>query len=271
MSFPQDNNRLIERLICLLPKPEAPDWELMTDQYESSIWDVEPTMQVCAVGENDTVVIDGAMGCQIQWDTFTTLKVLGRSSFRRSMAGFIVRSMPVTLIGGITLAIFIPISAAFLVLVLLFVVLPSPYLVWKVYGGKFWNVEPALFGIEGFVPVEVVEGMLFGVRMNRMKWSAFGSPLSRHAEGEMVLERDANSVEDWSQPLMDPVPTVPTYPVIPIGPCDPCGACQGSGTRFPGCNYHETYLSCQQKSRSPMGQLKVSFKSRGRHFPVRVS
>ena len=46
--------------------------------------------------------------------------------------------------------------------------------------------------------------MLFGVRMNRMKWSAFGSPLSRHEEGEAVHERKTSAVAEWwSKPLLD--------------------------------------------------------------------
>ena len=256
MSFPQDNEGLIERVVCLLPKPEAPDWELMTDQYESSLWDINPFMQVCAVGENDTVLIDDARGCQIQWDSFARINTSRRGTFKRRFAAFVLRHMPLIMILSANLAHFSPLfGGVVLTLVLLFLVLPSPVLVWRFYGGKLWDVEPALFGIEGFVPVEVVEGMLFGVRMNRMRWSAFGSPLSRHEEGDVVHERMASGVGDWDEPLLQQ--TVDTYPVVPVSPCATCAACENGGSRFETCKYHETYISCQQRSSNKMGELKV--------------
>src|SRR5688572_23407946 len=104
MSFPQDSEKFIERLICLLPKTPDEDWELMTDQYECSVWDIYPDMQVCAVGENDTVIIDGAKGAQIQWDTFTNPSTEKGESFKRRLVRFVLRYMGLFLMVCMALA-----------------------------------------------------------------------------------------------------------------------------------------------------------------------
>jgi hypothetical protein len=54
LSLPQDSDRLMERLICLLPETPEQNWELMTDQYKASLWDIYPDTQVCGIGENGT-------------------------------------------------------------------------------------------------------------------------------------------------------------------------------------------------------------------------
>lgn len=261
MSFPEDNDQLMERLICLLPKSANENWELMNDQYESSLWDIYPKIQVSAVGENDTVVIEGALGAQIQWSNFHELNTTKRAGFKRSLFVSMVVMTPAAFFLALAITAFIPfIGIPFLMLVLIFLILPSPWYVWTAYGGKLWSVEPAFFGIEGFVPVEVIEENLFGVRRNRMKWSAFGSPLSRHKEGAPVHERNAAALGSDAETGALLPQTVDTYPVVPISPCAPCEACGGddrSRSRFTMCNNHETYISSQQKSGSDMGEMKV--------------
>ena len=58
------------------------------------------------------------------------------------------------------------------------VLLAAPYLLLRAYDGRLWNQQPWLFGFEGYLPVDVLERQLFGAR-GRLRWSAFGSPLSR--------------------------------------------------------------------------------------------
>ncbi|XXH00858.1 hypothetical protein Hte_007209 [Hypoxylon texense] len=65
LPLPQGSDRLMKRLICLLPQREEP-WEQMSDQYNASLWDIYPSAQICGVGENDTTVVDGLQGAMIQ-------------------------------------------------------------------------------------------------------------------------------------------------------------------------------------------------------------
>ena len=77
------------------------------------------------------------------------------------------------------------ITAGAILLVLgLLCILAGPKLLLKLYGGKLWNVQPWLFGIEGYVDIGVLEGYVFGLNQGYLNWSPFGSPLSRHHKDE---------------------------------------------------------------------------------------
>jgi len=262
MSFPQDSDRLMERMISLLPHRYGESWEHMTDQYRCTLWDIWPEVHVCAVGENDTVVVDCAKGAQIQWSTFHNLTVMKRDALRAIFIPFIVYFSPILIIACAVAAVATPSAGPFLAILALAMALPLPWLVWKFYGGKYWGVEPAFFGIEGFVPVEVIEESLFGVRQNRMKWSPYSSPLQRHVDGTTLKERkvSASSGNVEAQSLL---PDIETYSVKAINPCSPCGYCASQNTDFGVCDKHETYASCQERSRSRMGEMKV----RNAEFP----
>ncbi|KAM5363631.1 hypothetical protein ACJZ2D_011915 [Fusarium nematophilum] len=260
LSLPQDNDRLMERLICLLPNDPSENWELMTDQYRCSLWDIEPDTQVCGVGENDTVIISGAKGALIQWDMFSPVQTLQRLTIKRMVWLLIVIYSPLTFYtaigllcsnlegsktaGGILLAI-----------TLIFFMLPSPYYIWKIVGGKVHASEPCFFGFEGYLPIGIIEEKIFGLSLNRLQWSPYGSPLSRHTEGASTNERyikypDSSSE---SQLLPEQVGVIKTYPVIPIDPTSRCSYCADRAE----CIYHETLASIREKSRSQMGCQKV--------------
>lgn len=262
----------MERMICLLPNSPEEDWELMTDQYKASLWDIYPEIQVCGVGENDTVIIDGARAAQIQWSMFSPVRTATNFTGKRWCFMQIVVWSPILFYTSIILTAVIPmVGVPFLVVVLLLLILPSPYFVWALFGGKLWQVEPCFFGIEGYVPKEVIEEKLFGLHLDRLSWSTWGSPLSRHREGSMVLERSVSyseSTEETATLLNKEGPatsvnitstsigSIPTYPVEAVDPTHPCSHC----ARVPGvthCAYHPTAASLQQCSHSPMGQLKV--------------
>ena len=298
LSLPQDSDRLMERLICLLPDRLDQSWELMRDQYRASLWDIYPDTQVCGIGENDTVIVDGARGAQIQWDQFTRVRTLRRLTLKRWFFLKLVIWAPLLfIVGAVTAALSAPVytrvltsfgtvvyvtgnpagyaaGLAILIPTLLLLILPAPYFLWHLFAGKFWEVEPCLFGIEGYVPLEVIEEKLFGTHSNRMCWSAWGSPLSRHRQGKALQERAVHYAVDEddndddngldSTPLLPRQPkqqqppavsAIHTYPVETIDPCAPCDACAGQGGRY--CRFHPTPASCQDLSRSPMGQTKV--------------
>jgi hypothetical protein len=52
-----DNNMLLERLMCTLPKTPEQHWSDMSDAWNVNLWDIYPKCQVAGVGNNDTVII----------------------------------------------------------------------------------------------------------------------------------------------------------------------------------------------------------------------
>ena len=79
------------------------------------------------------------------------------------------------------------------------IMLAAPKLLRIVYGGKFWNTQPWLFGFEGYMDIETIEYQIFGARLGRLTWSAFGSPLSRHRSDEYG---DCEAVDPCSDPAV---------------------------------------------------------------------
>ncbi|KAK4118234.1 hypothetical protein N657DRAFT_583995 [Parathielavia appendiculata] len=291
LSLPQDSDRLMERLICLLPDTPDQNWELMTDQFKASLWDIYPDTQVCGVGENDTVIVDGAKGAQIQWSGFTSVRTLRRlTTKRKAFLRFLAWSPLLFFIGVIIAAVSAPnpparyggaygshslgsfgptiqrdayaAGLAITIITLLLFILPAPYFLQRLHAGKLWEVEPCFFGIEGYVPLEAIEEKLFGISGRdgpRLRWSEYGSPLSQHREGKAKHERvvryryhDTNNVG-----AVDTVSAIDTYPVETVDPTSPCAACAPiNGGQY--CHYHPTVASCHNAStRSAMGQMKV--------------
>lgn len=76
-----------------------------------------------------------------------------------------------------------PIGAVLLVYCLLMVGL-SPWQLRVMYGGKIWKTQAWLFAFEGYMPIEKIEKRIFGARMNRLDWSPYSSPISRHKPNE---------------------------------------------------------------------------------------
>ena len=287
LSLPQDSDRLMERLICLLPNAPDENWELMTDQYHASLWDIYPDTQVCAIGENDTVVVDGFRGAQIQWSHFDKIRTLRRETFKRAAFVFILSYSPLLFFIGIIIAgtsapprlpagsrFTVPVNPAYqagvaiVVVTLVLFLLPVPYFLWNLFSGKLWAVEPCFFGIEGYVPLSAIEERLFGMGAGagakpRLRWSAYGSPLSRHKQGERMLERavhyhypDSSSSSSLLLPATHEIDTVSTYPIETIDPTSPCSACLPPNP--PTCRHHPTPASCHAMSTgAAMGEMKV--------------
>ncbi|KAH7120254.1 hypothetical protein B0J13DRAFT_567684 [Dactylonectria estremocensis] len=258
LSLPQDNDRLMERLICLLPNDPSENWELMTDQYRCSLWDIQPDTQVCGVGENDSVIISGAKGALIEWDMFSPVQTLQRQTIKRMVILTIIIYSPVMFYTGIGLVASgdKTTGGILLAIALIFFMLPSPYYIWKLVGGKIHASEPCLFGFEGYVPIGIVEERIFGMCLNRLQWSPYGSPLSRHIQGAPINERFIQYSEDSaSEPQLLPkqVGVIETYPVIPIDPTSGCAHCAGRTE----CTNHETVASIREKGLSNMGRQKV--------------
>jgi hypothetical protein len=131
LSLLNDNDRLLERLICLQPDlTQRQPWYSLQDAYHASLWDVEPCIQVAGIvnaqpakdpssnpqsdqkdhlGETQIIVLDGAFGAAIKWERLERVAFLKRSTLLQLFARFLIRGFSgwfffgliMTIIGGI--------------------------------------------------------------------------------------------------------------------------------------------------------------------------
>lgn len=172
----------------------------MEDQWGVSLWDVIPSTQVCGIADHDTVIIDGGYAAAIRWKAFAHVASLTQDSWRRFFFRYAFRSTSYFFIVGISLLskgisvqnaenaygestagsqTYIAIGAIFLVIALFFILL-SPYIIRVLYTGKFWGTQAWFFGFEGYMDLSTIEQHIFGADMGHFKWSTNGSPLSVH-------------------------------------------------------------------------------------------
>jgi hypothetical protein len=167
----------------------------------------------------DTVIIDGLKAAKVRWKSFAPVCTVKRKTFMRLLIDIILRWSSIMFIIGIALmAMAVTVSAAsggyggysgysrrgyttyysgssyaassvdptYILVGLLFFLpglfctLFTPELLLKRSGGKIWGNQPWLFGIEGYCNIGEIEAAIFGINLGHLKWSAFGSPLSRH-------------------------------------------------------------------------------------------
>jgi hypothetical protein len=216
MSLLNHADYLLERLICVQPVTPDQDWYDVSDAYDAKLWDIYPTCQISGVGHadsnmdddlkaqvNDTVIVDGMRAAKVRWKSFAPVARGNMFSWKRWFVANLLRHANLFfLIGIILIGIGNATSAefsdtgldggggslitggAFLLVVALICILGSPKFLPLVFGGKFWNTQPWLFGVEGYVDIGVLEGYVFGLNQGFLKWSPFGSPLSRHYKDE---------------------------------------------------------------------------------------
>lgn len=202
LSLLNDSNALLERLICVLPPARGEPWHTLQDFWGVKLWDIYPTVQVAAIADQQTVVLDGAFGASIEWAELRKVSFVKRKTIWRTAGSFIVRFAPSCLI--LTTALLAQVAespvqqfdrdgsgvtsrpnpmigfAIALFLVAFFAVALLPYAMLSLYGGKFWSTEAVLFGLEGRADLEALERTLFGFHQGRLRWSPHGSTLSEH-------------------------------------------------------------------------------------------
>lgn len=209
LSLANDNNLLLERLICILPSTPSQPWYEMEDQWGVSLWDVIPSTQVCGIADQDTVIIDGGYAAAIRWKAFAHVADLTKDSWRRFLFRYAFRSTSYLFIVGISLlsngvasdsGSYIAIGAIFLVISLSLTLL-SPYLIRLLYTGKLWYTQAWFFGFEGYMDISTIERHIFGAEMGHLKWSTNGSPLSVHTPNEYgeCIGRDPTTVPETAR------------------------------------------------------------------------
>ncbi|KAL8650078.1 MAG: hypothetical protein Q9226_005296 [Calogaya cf. arnoldii] len=238
LSLANDSNMLLERLICLLPPSPYEPWHCFQDHWDAALWDVYPCTQVCGIGENDTIILNGARAATIRWKSFKKVILRGNRTIVRRIAVIALTIVSPLFVGAIAmLAASNPIrfpdrSAAlkdmgvadpsallkaigglpdpgptlkgiggtFLALCLL-VLLLSPWLIKILYLGKVWSAQPWFFGLEGYMPLHEIEKNLFGVDLGRLSWSTTSSSLSRH---DVLNHKDFANYCEGQDPKSDP-------------------------------------------------------------------
>ncbi|KAJ4186295.1 hypothetical protein NW759_016951 [Fusarium solani] len=193
LSLANDSDRLLERYICTLPVDHNQPWFDMEDAYQSSLWDITPYCQVAGIADNDTIIIDGAWGISILWETFYPIYWSTGPSWKRWLAGLAVEWNGALWAAAIALlasgtsnpesASLIAVGVIFLLL-FLWVWLMTPNLVRVIYSGKFADTQAEMFGFEGHLNAPTIERAIFGGNFGRFSWSTNGSPLSRNAVNE---------------------------------------------------------------------------------------
>jgi hypothetical protein len=214
LSLENNSDRLLERLICLLPPKRSAPWYDWSDAWPGvKLWDIEPIIQVAAIADNHTVVLDGAYGATIHWRKLHPVAFSKRKTAWREVVKWAIRlgaayfitavvmvatspkpgnttinipNEPPYVIHQPTSPVFI-LGLIFLILTLL-VLVYAPWAMLKIYRGKFWSTQGWFFGIEGCVDIGKVEKCLFGCNHHRLKWSTNGSTLSCHHLGRLHNE-----------------------------------------------------------------------------------
>lgn len=244
----------MERLICLLPVNPAEPWDTMSDQFSSSLWDIYPDIQVCGVGENDTIIVDGFKGALIQWSTFSPIQTISRLTGKRKILIYSTIYLPALFLLGIVIAVlFLPVGL-FFICISIVVVLATPFYIPMLFTGKLYSIEPCLFGFEGYIPLPVIEKKLFGTQNNRLTWSPYGSPLSRHRSRRGYLER--NHEEDVEASGTEPL--LYTYPVEAVDPVQPCDACLNTAQAGACSHVPKNFNTIYAQSGNAYGEMKVS-------------
>lgn len=189
LSLANDSNMLLERLICLHPKTTSEPWHSLHDHWGASLWDIYPKVQICGIGENDSVILDGARAANIRWKSFERVILRGNDTMKRRLVRIAISTYGQFLFMGIFVtAIGIAVKSASVMIYLgaiwfglcLPIFLSAPALINSLYVGKVWSAQPWFFGVEGYMNLPDLERRLFGADLKRLSWSTTGSSLSRH-------------------------------------------------------------------------------------------
>jgi hypothetical protein len=215
LSFLNDNDRLMERLICLQPDlNDRQPWSSLYDSYQASLWDIEPCTQVAgivnaqpardaskpprsdkasALDETQIIVLDGAFGAAIKWERLEPVAFMKRATLLQIIARIMVRGFSVWFFYGLILTFIgaainsyspgagsATLGAGLPVLIPCLIAIPFlPTLVRRLYAGKLWATQAAFFGVQGIPQLSEVERCIFGFNQDRLTWSTHGSTLSK--------------------------------------------------------------------------------------------
>lgn len=243
LSLANDSDRLLERMICLLPiahdeegrarnqgtslSNEDTDrqarqaeiaanqkklhyWTNMNDHWGAKLWDVEPHCQVAGIAAWDTVILDGAYGATIHWDQFQRVAITTRETWSRMFGRLSIRFTPGWFLAGTLIVASAAgdpttlfFGAVFLIVALILILL-SPILILHIYSGKVWNSQPWLFGFEGHMSLEEIEKTIFGFPCDRLSWAPYSSAMSRHQVNDQFLQDECQGRDPFEAGYQPP-------------------------------------------------------------------
>ncbi|KAK8050170.1 hypothetical protein PG994_011900 [Apiospora phragmitis] len=103
LSLANVSEAFLERLICLQPRESGKPWHYQKDFWGSKLRDIEPRCQIAGIVDNETVILDGAYGATIQWNSMQQVYFFTRPTLRRILNKWILHGSPLCLAAGIVL------------------------------------------------------------------------------------------------------------------------------------------------------------------------
>lgn len=220
LSLANDSDRLMERMVCMLPDATKQDRNIFIavtepDQFDTQLWDIEPLCQVAGVGQSDgELILDACRGVSIRWKAFPEMKYKRKPGFTKLVAEVVLRSGIHWAGVGLGLLIYYgldlwdlsknhsnpqddasnkwsqDVSLMFLgTLAILFafvLALFAPISVRRVYGSSVMQSTPWLVGFEGTMPIENLERIVFGNYVRRLTYEPSSTPFCDRDPDERI-------------------------------------------------------------------------------------
>jgi len=195
LSLSNDSDRIVERMVCLLPPFGQEGLFTTEDRLQSKLHEIEPLTQVAGVCYDDGLMLDGCRGITIHWDNFPRVRYVTRNTPKKRWSRRAMRVVFFTWIIGIILASFRQTAGAGAVFIIisLIITFTSPWLMANVFGGKVWGMEPWLIGFEGTMPIQQIETKLFGNCIGRLLYAPSSSEFSQREPYEHIGAQPAFS------------------------------------------------------------------------------
>ncbi|KAH0831057.1 hypothetical protein J3R83DRAFT_13580 [Lanmaoa asiatica] len=191
LSMANDNDRLVERMVSLLPSrtSDTAYWYAEDDEWGSNLWDIEPDIQVVGMTESNALVLGGCRAAAIRWKDFPSVSFAMRRSVKRMIATYLPNFLWELLFLGIILeagASVLPGAAAPLIIALI-LMLFAPLLVAYGTSGRIVQAQPWLIGVKGLISAEEASELTYGGAISalpRTSYSPSGTPLSKTETGQ---------------------------------------------------------------------------------------
>lgn len=202
LSLANDSDRIVERMVSMLPDPEATHHSsfVLQDHLGANLWDIEPLCQVAGVSNDREVILDGCKAVSIRWKDIPRIEYLGRTTWKKLFGAISLRSGPVWLFIGLIIVSRGEAAGAILLVIGLILVFAAPWSVKMLYGGKVWGHSAWLIGFEGTMPIKDLERMTFGDEANRFSYAPSSSLLGQRDNEERV-GRGPDFVEKPGSPI----------------------------------------------------------------------
>lgn len=203
LSMANDNDRIVERMVSLLP-PQISDtacWYAETDEWGANLWDIEPEIQVVGLTENHALVLGGCRAAAIRWKDFPSVAFATRRSIKRLIATYLPNIFWELVFLGIILEAQsaalspfgrIPGAEAPLIIGLI-LMLSAPLMVAYGISGRIVRAEPWLVGVKGLISAEEASELMYGgaiLALPRTSYSPSGTPLSLTARDPQFRRGD---------------------------------------------------------------------------------